>query len=1200
MSALSLTLLGPSQATFGSEPIPGFRTQKAQGLLIYLVVEPQIHSRDSIMELLWPDMPPDSARHNLRQALYYLRRLIPEVASRRNGDEAAVPLLLSGRQTIQLNPQADVKTDTRQFQLLYERSLQHEHSDLLLCPVCRQDLEGAAALYQGDFLADFYLTDSGPFEAWAVAWRAAFQRQWLDALQKLGRIYLIHGQYAAAEEVARKQIASDELRESAQRQLLEVLARTGRRNKALAHYDALRRHLWEELGVAPDTATVALIEQIEGGNLADPPAAGKNEPVVADDTQDGWPGFLIEDAAPDEEHAPFVARERELSRLQDALDAARDGRGQMLFVTGGAGRGKSMLMEEFARRAALADPGLLTVSGHCAAITGVADPYLPFREALAMLTGDVEAKWAAGLLTTQQARQLWNLMNTTLPAVVKHGPDLVNSVLSGQALLERAALAAPQGSLWRSELAALAERRQSSSVDQRQIFAQYAALLKAVASQHPLLLVIEDLHWVDTASSGLLFHLSREISNSSILLVGTYRPEEVVLGRSVHSSPGYGEPHALAGLISELKRQYGDIWLDLGDLGSREGRHFVDAYLDTRTNQLDETFRAALFRQTAGHALFTVELLHAMQERGDLRQDPAGHWMEGQAIDWTNLPLRVEGVIEHRIERLDEELHNILTVASLEGETFTAEALAAVLQIDQRQLIQRLSRELDKRHRLVTTHAMELLRPGRQRISIYRFRHQLFQQYLYHQLDEVERAYLHEAVGYALERLYAGQTREVAGKLAYHFKMAGLLALAIDYFQEAAEAAAAVYAYNEAVSHYTDALELAETGEMGHELLAQLHTRLGGLLLITRGDWAPEVGEAYSKAYELYRHGDDSLQRFAALRGLSMYYRMGGELAAGRSYAEELMFLAQRLHDPALIVEASFALGSLLYFSGEHGLAQTYLEQGINNYKAEHHQPLLYDQDPGVALLSYSSHNLWLLGYPDRALQHGHAAIALAQELAHPYSLAMALIWSGWTHIFRGETNEVRERSQEAIRLSAKHDFPVFAAVGTIQNGWALAREGQPEVGTAQMRQCLADSAAAVGLETAPAILTIHFAAIYPAYQDIENGLHVLDDALQYGGEGGHRLLEPELHRLQGELFLLRGEPDAEIEVLFGQALNLAREQQVRSLELRATMSLARFWQSREKTADARQLLQEIYSWFSEGLDTHDLQQAGKLLQELS
>src|SRR5262245_34639407 len=504
------------------------------------------------------------------------------------------------------------------------------------------------------------------------------------------------------------------------------------------------------------------------------------------------PPFLTQDPSSVDSAPVFVARERELAELQTALETARSGKGQILFVIGGAGRGKTMLVQEFARRAQATDPELSVVIGYCNAHTGLGDPYLPFREALNMLMGDVEAKWAAGLITSAHARRLWELMPLTVPALMKQAPDLIGSFVSAEPLLERSAAFAPSNASWYKRLMTMTAYAPSPGLEQKQILAQYTALLKIVAAQRPLLLILEDLHWVDASSNALLFHLSREVGNNRILIAGSYRPDEVALNR--------GEVrHPLADIMGELKRRHGDIWLDLGDLAPAEGQQFVEAYLDTQPNRLGQTFREALFQHTQGHALFTVELLREMQERGDLGQDAEGYWVEGEAIDWAKLPARVEGVIEKRISRLSTDLQAILIVASVEGETFTAEVVARVQRLNERELVQQLSRKLDKQHRLVTAQALD--RMEQQRLSLYRFRHYLFQHYLYYNLDELERAYLHEAVGQALEALYRGQTEQVAVQLARHFEQAGLMEKAVDYLRQSGETALRQSANVEAINH---------------------------------------------------------------------------------------------------------------------------------------------------------------------------------------------------------------------------------------------------------------------------------------------------------------------------------------------------------------------------------------------------------------
>ncbi len=273
MSALTLSLFGRFQAALDDESLPGFRTVKVQALLIYLATESVApHRRESLMTLLWPGMPERSARQNLRQTIYNLRRAIPDLPAQSDVEQAAadttVPLLLANRQTIQLNPQANVDSDVMRFETLTKNVQTHDHLDLFLCHDCRQNLETAVSLYTGDFLADFYLDDSNAFEEWAEATRQAYRRQALDALETLTAIATRQTAYAEARAYAERQLEIDNLREGAYRQLMKIMALNGQRAEALALYDTCRRLLAEELGMAPTNRTTEVYEQIRGGDLS--------------------------------------------------------------------------------------------------------------------------------------------------------------------------------------------------------------------------------------------------------------------------------------------------------------------------------------------------------------------------------------------------------------------------------------------------------------------------------------------------------------------------------------------------------------------------------------------------------------------------------------------------------------------------------------------------------------------------------------------------------------------------------------------------------------------------------------------------------------------------------------------------------------------------------------------------------------------
>jgi tetratricopeptide (TPR) repeat protein len=353
------------------------------------------------------------------------------------------------------------------------------------------------------------------------------------------------------------------------------------------------------------------------------------------------------------------------------------------------------------------------------------------------------------------------------------------------------------------------------------------------------------------------------LAGARILIAGAYRPEEMALDLDAQEARE-GERHPLEKVLAEFKRRYGDVWLDLAEVDAPEGRQLVDGLLDTEPNRLGERFRQTLVERAEGHPLFTVELLRAMQERGDLVQDEAGRWVEGPALDWDLLPARVEGVIAERIERLGEELRQILTVASVEGEDFTAEVVAQVQSLEARALVRRLSGELQREHRLVRARGLQRLGP--RRLALYRFQHHLFQKYLYNHLDEAERAYLHEDVGTVLEALYRDQVDEVAVQLARHFLEAGVTAKAAYYLGRAGVLAAERYANEEAEGHYRTALELVEGKAERADLLWELGRALNRQ-------------SRYEEAIGIWQEGIAAYQALDDLDGIARLYARSARAA---------------------------------------------------------------------------------------------------------------------------------------------------------------------------------------------------------------------------------------------------------------------------------------------------------------------------------
>ncbi|MFL5803145.1 MAG: ATP-binding protein, partial [Roseiflexaceae bacterium] len=404
----------------------------------------------------------------------------------------------------------------------------------------------------------------------------------------------------------------------------------------------------------------------------------------------------------------------------------------------------------------------------------------------------------------------------------------------------------------------------------------YARVVQDLARQSALLLILDDLQWADRGSTDLLLHLGRRLKCCRVLIVGAYRPADVAIGRG-------GERHPLERVVGELQRDFGEIRLDLGHA---EGRLLVDSLLDSEPNQLDEAFRAALYQQTGGHPLFTIELLRDMQERGELARDAAGCWTASPHLHWTGLPARVEGVIGERVGRLDARLREVLQVASVEGEEFTAEVVARVVGADEHELVRQLSRELDQTHHLVR--ALGVRRDDGLRLSRYRFQHILIQRYLYQSLDDVERVYQHEAVGHALEVRYGTRAAEIAAQLAWHFEAAQMPAKASIYIDQAGDQARRSAALEQAVQYYQTALEAWPTSDLTGR--AQVLRKLGECQWV-RGQLQDALAP-FEACYALYeslgdREGAGAVQRLIG----RLYWEQGDRERSLRHYYQALALL---------------------------------------------------------------------------------------------------------------------------------------------------------------------------------------------------------------------------------------------------------------------------------------------------------------------
>jgi DNA-binding SARP family transcriptional activator len=1041
---LYVRLLGDFQVEYDGKPVDGLSRPRCQTLLAYLLLHREaVQSRRHLAFLLWPDSSEAQALTNLRHVLHDVQAALP----------AGQAWLAVTPQTLRWNTATPFELDVATF----------EHGTR--SQATPDELQRAIDIYSGDLLPACY-------DDWVLPERERLLQAHLSTLERLAAMREAEGDYRAAIELARSLLSCDPLREATYRLLMRLHALNGDRSAAVHLYHSCASVLQEELGVAPDPSTRRQYEQ-----LMDLEAL----------TTAQLPSFLeitAEHNAPVEPRRPvFVTREQELARLDGFLDLALSGQFRVVFVTGDPGQGKTALVQEFARRAQAAHPELVVAGGNGNAYTGEGDPYVPFREILSLLGGEIEEQWAAQSFGREQARRLWHTLPLTAQALVEAGSDLVDTFVPGAPLAQRSAVYAPWPGRadWLPRLQQLVQRKASAptrpDLSQNALFEQYSRVLRAIARRRPLLLTLDDLQWVDGGSIGLLFHLGRSMGGSRVLVVGAYRPADIALGRA-------GERHPLELVLNESKLQWGDVEIDLREA---DGERFVAAYLDTEPNRLGEAFRRTLFRQTAGLPLATVELLREMQERGGLARDGEGCWIEGPTLDWSALPARVEAMIANCIGRLDERARHALQVASVEGEIFTAEVIALVVGVSEQEVVRLLSEELDRRHRLVKAEGVRYVEG--ERLSLYRFRHILFQRYLYTSLDPVERARLHDAVGAALKTFYAARTDQVVVELAHHFEEAGAMVQAADYLVRAGDRARALAAYQEAASFYLAARNAyaAAYGEHWDPLEQVVIERKIGEALFRRGDYRGALDHLQcaldllgirlpENRAQVQRALLGQIVRQAAHRILPRLFKRPVAGAVPVAIQQELDILyvisfidffasrqerflllvfrmlnvAEANGDAPWIARSCAALSLVFDFMSLRKLGGYYSARAVN--LAER----LADAVALAQAQHAAAHHAWLSGEWDSALEHARRALAalgeggpLRERLTAAWVVASVLIW-------RGDLVAARAASEELVRTGHEKADVETSCVGAGRQGLAQMRLGRLEDAAASLKRAVA------------------------------------------------------------------------------------------------------------------------------------------------
>jgi class 3 adenylate cyclase/predicted ATPase len=841
------------------------------------------------------------------------------------------------------------------------------------------------------------------------------------------------------------------------------------------------------------------------------------------------------------EAAPLIGRDQELDLLLRHWRQAKLGEGRVVLISGEPGIGKSRLTAALAQ--AIESDRHTRLRYFCS----------PHHQDSALHPFIAQLERAAGFVRDDVAdRKLEKLRG--LLATGARGED--------EMVLVAELLSLPN---------AAAALNLSPQRKREKLFEALLNQLEFLARDGPVLMVFEDAHWIDPTSRELLDLTLDRVSGLRVLLAVTFRLE--------FQQPWSGRPQVSI--------------LALNRLGGRDGTALVE-HLAGNAGLSQETVEEIVERAD-GVPLFVEELTKAVVESGDL-DNRVGAVLIASPLPNLAIPATLHASLIARLDRLGPTAKEIAQIGAVIGREFAHELIRLVAQRPEPDLQTALARLTD---------AGLLFRRGMPPHASYLFKHALVQDAAYATLLRARRRQLHAAIATVLEREFPETAATQPELLAYHCTEAGLIEQGVQYWHHAGELALERSANPEAIAHLTRGIQLLNSlpqSRQRDEQELMLQAALVAPLWASRGFGSPESERASRRALELCeRAAPDTPAHFRALYGLAYAHMIHGDLRRSRPLAEQMLALAERRQDPELLAYAHFEMGCELLFSAELVAARAHLEQGIALYDPEWGHPASSRHAFNCAsnCHSFLTCVCWHLGYPEEAVRHSAQAIAIAEDISHPFSQAVVLLWSAGLHQLRGEIRRTQELAEALLALATEQVFPFVAAHAVVWRGWALVEQGRCEEGIAQLRDGLV-AFRAIGAENESSHWLGLLAEACRDTGRIEEGLRVIAEALDHVAHTGIVHYEPELRRLEGELRLRQDPADMQnAETCFERAVEIARRTQAKSWELRAVTSLARLWRDQGKRLEAQALLVPVYSWFTEGFDTPDLQEAKALLDDL-
>ena len=858
-----------------------------------------------------------------------------------------------------------------------------------------------------------------------------------------------------------------------------------------------------------------------------------------------------------ESFVPFVGRTAELELLRHHLDIASSGKRQFVFVTGEPGIGKTTLVEAFLKTV-LVGIGMIAALGLCIEQFGTGEAYLPVLDLLERMCKSPSP-------------------DSILDGLRQYAPSWLAGLPMLVGLAERTELA-------RQTVGTTPERRMR----------EIAGFLEDISKTQTIVLVLEDLHWADPSTLALISFLARRREAARLMTIGTYREDEVERSN-----------HPLKNVKAELQAHNYCTHLRLKLLSQNAVGEYLAARFETDT--VPKPLLSTVYRRSEGNPLFMVNVTDYLVNREAVVRE-SGMVRLREMDKLGAVPETIRDLMERQVAALPQEEQELLELASVAGTTFSVAVIARVLDKPREEMEDRY-RQLAERGHYLQYVGLRTRTNGRGSPR-YSFVHALYQNVIYDRIDEARRKRLHQAIGERTEAAYQGATDQVAAELALHFDRSGDNNRAAKYLLASAQIATQQSAYQEALSYCEKGLvrlESCEHSMQRREMEIRLHLLAGVSLTSIYGYASEQVHKAFTKAQTIIPRITDNALAFQTLAGIWSYNLLRGELRESLKIATIMLGLAQRGRNWSFLLNAHMVVGCSRFYLGNIRTAHTYLEKTGCRFNLERFEATnpCYSWNPGIVAACYDAMAQWMLGYPNQAEREAQKALAFARALSSPVHSAIAGGMLSVYYTYRGDVVAVSKIADTTLTLSVEHGFYHWLACGEILKGWALVRKGNDQDGVNMITDGISKWESTGAQMLVPTYRLLQ-AEAYLASGHSRQAETLVEQCLAMSKKNRESYYDAELYRLRGEIRLrtkkqIAHHPKveaAEADIL--RAVQIAKRQKAKSLELRATVSLCRLWQKTGKEKAAHRILAKIYGWFTEGFDTPDLKDAKRMLDELS